>query len=112
MKLATPRLKTFVGQLVAELPGPSRKRTPAEYRYRLTYRNPTPSEDGCVMVWDVVGGRLPYQIAVERIGKATRWHCTCADAIYREDEPHHRCKHVRGLVDTLEAVSPVPSCVG
>lgn len=112
MKLATPRLKTFVGQLVAELPGPNRKRTPAEYRYRLTYRNPTPAEDGCVMVWDVVGGRLPYQIAVERIGKAMRWHCTCADAVYREDELHHRCKHVRGLVDTLEAVSPVPSYVG
>ena len=112
MKLATPRLKSFVGQLVTELPGPSRKRTPAEYRYRLTYRNPTPAEDGCVMVWEVVGGRLPYQIAVERTGRAMRWHCTCADAVYREDEPHHRCKHVRGLVDTLEAVSPVPSCVG
>lgn len=112
MKLTHPRPKTFAAQLLAELPGPSRKRTPAEYRYRLTYRNPTPTDDGCVMVWEVIGGRLPYQIAVERIGKATRWHCTCADAVYREDELHHRCKHVRGLCDTLDAVSPVHPCVG
>jgi hypothetical protein len=112
MKLANPRPKQFTPQLLAELPGPSRKRTLSEYRYRLTYRNPTPTDDGCVMVWEVVGGRMPYQIAVERVGKATRWHCTCADAVYREDELHHRCKHVRGLTDTLEVIGPVPSCVG
>ncbi len=112
MKLTSPRPKQFTPQLLAELPGPSRKRTPAEYRYRLTYRNPTPTDDGCVMVWDVIGGRLPYQIAVERTGRCTRWHCTCADAVYREDERHHRCKHVRGLAATLDAVSPVHPCVG
>lgn len=109
MKLTHPRPKAFVGQLLAELPGPDRKRTPSEYRFRLTYRNPTPTEDGCVMVWHVIGGRLPYQIAVERAGQQMRWHCTCADAVYREDEPRHRCKHVRGLCDTLDVVVP---CVG
>jgi hypothetical protein len=108
MKLVTPRPKPFAPQLLAELPGPSRMRTPAEYRFRLTYRNPIPADDGCVMVWEVVGGRIPYQIAAERTGRTTRWHCTCADAVYREDLPQHRCKHVRGLVDTLEAVAPVP----
>lgn len=112
MKLTTPRPKAFTPQILAELPGPSRKRTPAEYRYRLTYRNPSPTDDGCVSVWEVVGGRMPYQIAVEQVGRVTRWHCTCADAVYREDEPHHRCKHVRGLADTLAAVSTVPQCVG
>lgn len=111
MKLTHPRLKTYAGHLVTELPGPSRKRTPSEYRFRMTYRNPT-ADDGCLMVWEVLGGRMPYQIACERTGKAVRWHCTCADAVYREDEPHHRCKHVRGLVDTLAAVAPVPHCVG
>jgi hypothetical protein len=112
MKLIHPRPKTFTPQLLAELPGPDRKRTPVEYRYRLTYRNPTPTDDGCVMVWEVVGGRLPYQIALERTGRVTRWHCTCADAVYREDLPHHRCKHVRGLADTLAAVAPEPARVG
>ncbi|MCU0702655.1 MAG: hypothetical protein MUF18_01535 [Fimbriiglobus sp.] len=112
MKLTSPRPKSYAGHLVAELPGPDRKRTPAEYRYHLTYRNPHPTEDGCMMVWEVLGGRLPYQIACERTAKAVRWHCTCADAVYREDEPQHRCKHVRGLIDTLDAVSVVPACVG
>ena len=112
MKLTNPRPKAFAPQLVAELPGPTRKRLPAEYRYRLTYRNPTPADDGCVMVWEVIGGRLPYQIAVEQVGRVTRWHCTCADAVYREDELQHRCKHVRGLADTLAAVAPVAPGVG
>lgn len=112
MKLTHPRPKQYVGMLLSVLPGPDRKRTPAEYRYRLTYRNPATDEDGCLMVWEVVGGRLPYQIAVERAGRVLRWHCSCADAIYREDEPGHRCKHVRGLIDTLDAVTPVPARVG
>jgi hypothetical protein len=112
MKLTEPRPKVFAGRLLAVLPGPDRKRSPAEYRYRLVYRNPTPSEDGCLMVWEVVGGRLPYQIAVERTGRTTRWHCTCADAVYREGHTQHRCKHVRGLADTLDAVTTPPVCVG
>lgn len=80
------------------LPGPSRKREPSAYCYRLTYRNPQPHHPGCVLVWDVHGGREPYQIALEReaAGKL-RWHCTCADAVYRGENSPHTCKHVRGL---------------
>lgn len=111
MKLTRPHPKPLVGSLVSVLPGPDRKRTPSEYRYHLTYRDSS-TTDGCVMVWEVRGGRLPYQIALERSGKQLRWHCSCADAIYREDETNHRCKHVRGLADTLNAISPVPGCVG
>ena len=92
---------------MSELPGPDRKRTLAEYRFRLTYRNPAADEEGCVMVWEVSGGRMPYQIAAERVGSRVRWHCSCADAVYREDEPGHRCKHVRGLADSLELVAGV-----
>jgi hypothetical protein len=80
------------------LPGPTRKRELSPYCYRLTYRNPQPHEPGCVLMWDVYGGRQEYQIALERetTGKL-RWHCTCADAVYRGEEAPHTCKHVRGL---------------
>jgi hypothetical protein len=87
--------------VVAALPGPTRKRTPTPYCYRLTYRNPDPAVPGCSLLWDVLGGRLRYQIALEReTDGQLRWHCTCADAIYRgETEPNHVCKHVRGLLN-------------
>lgn len=57
------------------------------------------------MTWEVSGGRLPYQVALERTATGQyRWHCSCADMVYRgEDNPHHICKHVRGL---LEAFPP------
>jgi hypothetical protein len=86
--------------VVAALPGPSRKRTPSPYCYRLTYRNPEPAVPGCSLLWDVIGGRTRYQIALEREADGSlQWHCTCADAIYRgESEPNHVCKHVRGLL--------------
>jgi hypothetical protein len=79
------------------------------YQYRVTYRNPAPDEAGCVMTWEVSGGRLPYQIALERTGHGDLlWHCSCADAVYRgEDDPAHVCKHVRGLIDTLPVAPPV-----
>jgi hypothetical protein len=78
------------------------------YQYRVTYRNPTPGESGCVMTWEVSGGRLPYQIALERTADGLLWHCSCADAVYRgEDDPAHVCKHVRGLIDTLPVAPPV-----
>ena len=48
------------------LPGPSRKREPAPYHFRVTYRNPDATEPGCVMTWEVLGGREGYQIALER----------------------------------------------
>ncbi|QDU20869.1 hypothetical protein [Urbifossiella limnaea] len=85
------------------LPGPDRKRKPSPYHYRITYRNPDPSEPGCVMTWDVLGGREPYQIALERTDAGnTVWHCTCADAVFHGENDHaHHCKHVSGLRDTL-----------
>jgi len=51
------------------------------------------------MLWEVLGGRLDYQIALERAESGDlRWHCTCADAVYRgEYDSRHVCKHVRGL---------------
>ncbi len=63
-------------------------------------------ESGCVMTWEVSGGRLPYQVALERTASGKlRWHCSCADAVYRgEDDPSHACKHVQGLMDCLPEV--------
>src|ERR1700722_18029531 len=98
--------------LIAALPGPTRKRTPSPYCYRLTYRHPEPAVPGCALLWDVLGGRMRYQIALERdTDGSLHWHCTCADAIYRgETEPNHVCKHVRGLLQlgrpNAEAESP------
>lgn len=83
----------------AALPGPTRKRTPSPYCYRLTYQNPNErAAEGCVLTWDVLGGREVYQIALERQATGRlRWHCSCADAIYRGENRPHLCKHVRGL---------------
>ncbi len=84
--------------MFTSLPGPTRQRTPHAYRYQLTYRNSQPHEPGCVLLWDVYGGREEYQIALERqtSGKLL-WHCTCPDAVYRGEDAPHTCKHVRGL---------------
>lgn len=52
-------------------------------------------------MWDVIGGREVYQIVLERTEDGRlRWHCTCADAVYRGERSAHRCKHVRGLQNT------------
>jgi hypothetical protein len=85
--------------LYADLPGPTRKRTHSPYCFRLTYRGPDPWATGCALLWEVHGGRMTYQIAVEREADGgLRWHCTCADAVYRgEDFPDYQCKHVRAL---------------
>jgi hypothetical protein len=85
--------------LFADLPGPTRKRTPSPYGFRLSYRSADPRVQGCILLWDVYGGRLTYQIAVEREeGGRLCWHCTCADWVYRgEDFPDYQCKHVRAL---------------
>jgi hypothetical protein len=49
-------------------------------------------------MWDVMGGRDIYQVALERLpGGRLRWHCTCADSVYRGEGGPHMCKHVRGL---------------
>jgi hypothetical protein len=85
--------------LVTFLPGPDRKRSTASYSYRLTYRNPEPEAVGCVMAWEVEGGRLPYQLAVERRGGGElRVYCTCADAIFRAEDEGRFCKHVTGFL--------------
>jgi hypothetical protein len=82
------------------LPGPDRKRLARPYSYRLTYRNPDAEAAGCVLLWEVSGGRLPYQIAMERDeGGGLRLHCSCADAIYRGESEGRPCKHVRGLLE-------------
>jgi hypothetical protein len=95
-----------LGLVTLMLPGSDRKRSLALYQYRVTYRNPRPGETGCAMTWEVSGGRLPYQIAAERLADGNlRWHCTCADAVYRgEDRPDHVCKHVHGLLETMPPV--------
>lgn len=108
MKLITPPHRaTRPVQLQTVLPGPDRKRCASEYRFRLTYRNHRTDEAGCVSVWEVTGGRLPYQIAVERVGAdKLAWHCSCADAVYRGDDGGHRCKHVVGLLECLDTLAP------
>jgi len=80
------------------LPGPDRKRSQSLYQYRVTYKNPEKGE-GCAMTWEVAGGREAYQISVERKDDGEiRWHCTCADAVYRGEGPQkHVCKHVEGI---------------
>lgn len=82
------------------LPGPNRKRSPGLYHYRLAYRNVDCEVPGCVALWEVQGGRMPYQIALERNDAGRHfWHCTCADAVYRAEEQGRVCKHVQGLLD-------------
>ncbi len=85
--------------LVTVLPGPDRKRSARAYSYRLTYRNPNPQAGGCVMTWEVEGGRVPYQIAIERGEEGVlRLHCTCADAIFRAEPEGRFCKHIHGFL--------------
>jgi hypothetical protein len=82
------------------LPGPDRKRVDRPYAYRLIYRNPDAEAAGCVMLWEVDGGRLLYQVALERDESgAVRFHCSCADAVFRCEPEGRLCKHVRGLLD-------------
>ena len=81
------------------LPGPDRKRIAKPYHYQLTFRRADQEQPGCLMIWEVRGGRQPYQLALEREENGTlRLHCTCADAVYRADQPNHRCKHMEGFV--------------
>jgi hypothetical protein len=89
----------LVPTLVTRLPGPGRKRSESLYHYRLTYRDPRDGAVGCVMIWEVSGGRLPYQVALERDDAGSlHVHCTCADAIFRAEGEGRFCKHVEGLL--------------
>jgi len=94
---STPKYETTPVHLTL-VPGPDRKRTPRPYAYRLTYRNPDVHTAGCGMTWEVSGGRMTYQIALEitETGRV-RFHCTCADAVYRAEAEGRFCKHVRAL---------------
>lgn len=82
------------------LPGPDRKRSLRDYQYRVVYCTPDPDETGCAVLWEVTGGRLSYQVALERGERGDlRWHCTCADAVFRAENEGRHCKHVRGLLE-------------
>ncbi len=97
------------------LPGPDRKRVARPYAYRLIYRNANADAAGCVMLWDVTGGRLHYQVALERDESgAVRLHCSCADAVFRCEPEGRFCKHVRGLLDigSRGAAGNAPISVG
>src|SRR5437016_4962815 len=85
--------------LSAVLPGPDRKRLECCYTYRLTYLNLDATAAGCVLTCEVQGGRLTYQIAVERGANGQlRLHCTCADAVFRAEPEGRLCKHVQGFL--------------
>ncbi len=103
MNAPQPRANFAIVTVV--LPGPTRKREPAPYQFRVTYKNPDPSEPGCVATWTVTGGREDYQIAAERTTDGNmEWHCTCPDAVYHGEYRHHYfCKHVHGLQALLKA---------
>jgi hypothetical protein len=87
------------------MPGPDRKRTAKAYHFRLTYRRADQLSPGCLMTWEVEGGRSSYQIALERKSDGLlHIHCTCADAVFRGDLPGHRCKHIEGFMQAGEVV--------
>lgn len=94
------RMGFLAGNVVLTLlPGPTRRRRLSPYRYILRYRADNHREAGCLCAWDVLGGRQEYQLALERDEAGDlRYHCTCADAVYRGDDGPHTCKHVRGLL--------------
>jgi hypothetical protein len=110
-KMKETRRPIHASVVFATLPGPTRKREPSPYCYRLTYQNPEQQGAGCALMWDVMGGRDIYQVALERQADGqVRWHCTCADAIYRGEVGPHTCKHVRALQALgREPAAPVPA---
>ena len=94
-----PDINREQAELEIILPGPERRRKPSAYSYRLIYINPE-QKLGCQRLWEVVGGRQSYQIALERDARQNlHLHCTCADAIYRKDNEGRFCKHVLGLLE-------------
>ena len=100
--MATFSRTAGLGAMTVTLPGTDRKRSPAAYRYQVTYRAAVSARPGCVVTWAVRGGRDTYQVALERTDAGTlRWHCSCADATYRGDDRPTPCKHVAGLRDCL-----------
>ena len=101
MKRSTIPFDSFLAAstFFVPVPGPDRKRTIHPYHYRVTYCAHDSNEVGCAVAWEVSGGRLSYQVALEREEDGGfRWHCTCADAIYRAENEGRHCKHVNGLL--------------
>ena len=81
------------------MPGPDRKRSIRPYLFRVVYRNPEPREPGCALSCEVFGGRLSYKVDLERRENGRlRWHCTCADGIYRAENQGRYCKHVNAIL--------------
>ena len=75
----------------------------------MTYRNPQPDSAGCVQQWEVSGGRLAYQIDLERDEAGNlRPHCTCADAVYCAEDEGRFCKHILGLLQFSRPAFPCP----
>lgn len=108
-----PMTGSTLSRLFMLLPGPTRRRFPTWYSYQLSYQNPRPDAAGCAYLWSVEGGREQYQVAVERTRKGQlRWHCTCADAVYRGEFAEHQCKHVRGLLAWGQPVAEMPGPLG
>ena len=94
-------------EMATVLPGPGKRRAQQSYIYCLKYLNTTPELVGCVMTWDVHGGRLTYQIAVERTPKGELCcHCTCADAVFRAELEGRSCKHVEGFLTWSRGLNP------
>ena len=94
-----PQHRLSSSELRRLLPGPDRKRAASPYAYRLVYRNPDATPAACLMLWEVSGGRMTYQIALEQGERGNlRLHCTCADAVFRAEGQGRFCKHVHGLL--------------
>lgn len=80
------------------VPGSDRRRGMQQYHFRVTYRCEDFYRTGCIITWEVTGGRLPYQAALERTASGNYfWHCTCADAVFRCEPERRHCKHIRAL---------------
>ncbi len=104
-----PQFPGYPPTIVTLLPGPGRKRAAVPYQYRVTYRNAETGAVGCVMLWEVTGGRATYQVAVERDERGNlRPHCTCADAVYRSEMAGHFCKHIHGLLQFSRPAYALP----
>jgi hypothetical protein len=100
-----PQLTT----LVTLLRSPGRKRTTTLYHYRVIHQNPDPHAAGCVILWEVSGGRSVYQLALERTEAGVlRVQCTCADAVFRAEDQGRFCKHVQGLIQFARPTYPCP----
>jgi len=61
-------MQSTLGVVFTSLPGPTRKREPSPYCYRLTYRNPQPREPGCVLMWAVGGKSIRSPWSAKRQG--------------------------------------------